>query len=247
MKWYHIALGIGIPAVGVVLVYFLLKPEAPSLDEVERELRELDRECREIGDRQPTPEEQEVIDSKHAALLEKFKRTAEAGEGPLEMLARLIHMVFPFISEGEILWVLRFAIASAAGYIIWRLWKRYRPPPPSYRCEVTNCGREFPTKAALDEHTRTEHAPTTDMEAIREAQAYFYQLPEWVMSSVATESGLYDRVHADWRTWEVAAIVALAVAATVLIAYVAAAAWALAVLRWVIGLLFVPVPIAARV
>lgn len=121
---------------------------------------------------------------------------------------------------------------SIIGYVIWKLLKKYplskqvRPPetgpgpmppppdtpPPPFVCPIEGCMATFATQSALATHIQQYHPISTNLTALRNAQAVFNSTSVFAQDLVAIESGLYGRAYFDWGTIGAVSLIAIIIA-----------------------------------
>lgn len=117
-----------------------------------------------------------------------------------------LHDVAIFLAKPLVVVAVAAGIAKGAWYFGPKLMKaiiewikndRGGPPPP-WTCN--GCGAQFGTEAELIDHIKIDHPPTSDSNAIMQAQVQFDMLSYTTALAVGGEAGIYGRTAWDWRT-----------------------------------------------
>jgi len=223
----YVILGLlGVGAVGVIYLVLqkdraeeidkLLKEQELLLDDLRSEMEVVGMELQnaqypmsqEVADgimRDLAPFEGKII--KLQAMnqrLQELNHNQSIGDLITDKIKEGLDAVLIFLEWAAIAVLVGAVLAKGAMYLGPKLMKsivewikgdRGGPPPP-WTCG--GCGAQFGSEAGLISHIQTNHPPTSDNNAIMQAQAQFQTLSSMTQLSVTSASGVYERAGWSW-------------------------------------------------
>lgn len=212
-----IATGAAVGGIALIL-YLINRGEAEDRELAKRILDDWELEWEEVqpyvegmyaGGRTPTDAETNIISSMLEQMKFKEYTIYELSKSTWSELGAL---------AGDIAAGWGIVIGSTvAGYAAIKLvknWTNKHKPPPNYPCPA--CDFVGATKGALAYHIKTIHQISKANAA--QAQQVFLQSNLWAQSTVAVESGLYDKVYLEWPKLSTTQILYIVLAIVVIVA-----------------------------